>query len=148
MKSGPTTSSAGERAQPDGFVSAGADPERIHREWQLTNTLWALTQRSIALVLLLLCLPLFLVLYVPVRMSAKAPFFFRQQRLFDLRIFMECISPGIPRRRALIAFRIFLECALWLCKITEELCPHGQEACLQFLVRWCFPRRVFCQLHT
>ena len=73
-------SSSTEREQPDGFLSAGADPERIHREWQLTNTLWALTQRVVALVFLVLCLPLFVVLYLPVRISSRAPFFFRQER--------------------------------------------------------------------
>ena len=66
--------------RPYGFVTVGADPMRIHREWQLTNTLWALTQRTVALLLLILCLPLFVVLYIPVRLSAKAPFFFRQER--------------------------------------------------------------------
>jgi lipopolysaccharide/colanic/teichoic acid biosynthesis glycosyltransferase len=59
---------------------AGVDPARVHREWQTTNTLWALTQRAIALVLLVLALPLALVLYVPVRVSARAPFLFRQRR--------------------------------------------------------------------
>jgi lipopolysaccharide/colanic/teichoic acid biosynthesis glycosyltransferase len=58
----------------------GVDPTRVHLEWQVTNTLWAMTQRAIALVLLLLALPLMLVLYLPVRLSARAPFFFRQRR--------------------------------------------------------------------
>jgi lipopolysaccharide/colanic/teichoic acid biosynthesis glycosyltransferase len=58
----------------------GVDPARVHREWQVTNTLWALTQRLVALVLLVLVLPLMLVLYLPVRISARAPFFFRQKR--------------------------------------------------------------------
>lgn len=66
--------------RPDGFLSVGADPLRIHREWQLTNTLWALTQRFAALLLLILCLPLLVVLYIPVRVSARAPFLFRQKR--------------------------------------------------------------------
>jgi lipopolysaccharide/colanic/teichoic acid biosynthesis glycosyltransferase len=58
----------------------GVDPARVHREWQGTNTLWGLTQRAAALVLLGLALPLLLVLYVPVRVGARAPFFFRQKR--------------------------------------------------------------------
>lgn len=58
----------------------GVDPARVHREWQVTNTLWALTQRCVALVLLVLAVPLMLVLYLPVRWSARAPFFFRQKR--------------------------------------------------------------------
>jgi lipopolysaccharide/colanic/teichoic acid biosynthesis glycosyltransferase len=66
---------------PRGVLSLeGVDPARVHREWQVTNTLWALTQRFVALVLLLLSLPLMLALYVPVRVSARAPFFFRQRR--------------------------------------------------------------------
>ena len=56
------------------------DRSRIDREWQATNTLWAFTQRVMALVLLILSLPLLLVLYLPVRLSSKAPFFFRQER--------------------------------------------------------------------
>lgn len=65
----------------DGYLSLeGADPSRIHREWQLTNTLWALTQRLVACGLLLLALPLLAVLYLPVRLSSRAPFFFRQRR--------------------------------------------------------------------
>ena len=52
----------------------------INREWQATNTLWAFVQRLAALILLALHLPLILVLYVPVRLSARAPFFFRQAR--------------------------------------------------------------------
>ena len=58
----------------------GVDPQRIHREWQVTNTLWALVQRVAALLLLILALPVLLVLYVPVRVSARAPFLFRQKR--------------------------------------------------------------------
>jgi lipopolysaccharide/colanic/teichoic acid biosynthesis glycosyltransferase len=69
-----------EEIRPDGFLSVGADPLRIHREWQLTNTLWALTQRLVALLLLILCLPLLIILYIPVRVSARAPFLFRQKR--------------------------------------------------------------------
>lgn len=69
-----------EAPRPDGFLSIGADPLRIHREWQLTNTLWALVQRLVALVLLVLSLPFLLVLYLPVRLSAHAPFLFRQKR--------------------------------------------------------------------
>jgi lipopolysaccharide/colanic/teichoic acid biosynthesis glycosyltransferase len=46
----------------------------------LTNTLWALTQRLVACGLLLLALPLLAVLYLPVRLSSRAPFFFRQRR--------------------------------------------------------------------
>ena len=65
----------------DGFLSLeGVDVSRIHREWQLTNTLWALAQRFVALVLLALALPLLAVLYLPVRISSRAPFFFRQKR--------------------------------------------------------------------
>ena len=64
-----------------GFLSLeGVDPSRIHREWQLTNTLWALVQRAVALGLVLLSLPLLALLYLPVRLSARAPFFFRQKR--------------------------------------------------------------------
>ena len=70
----------GDEVRPDGFLSVGADPLRIHREWQLTNTLWALTQRVVALTLLLLSLPLLVVLYLPVRSASKAPFLFRQKR--------------------------------------------------------------------
>jgi lipopolysaccharide/colanic/teichoic acid biosynthesis glycosyltransferase len=62
------------------FSLEGVDPARVHREWQVTNTLWALTQRAVALALLVLALPLMLVLYLPVRLSARAPFFFRQRR--------------------------------------------------------------------
>ncbi|HEX6882202.1 MAG TPA: sugar transferase [Planctomycetota bacterium] len=58
----------------------GVDPTRVHREWQVTNTLWALLQRLVALVLLVLALPLMVALYLPVRISARAPFFFRQRR--------------------------------------------------------------------
>jgi lipopolysaccharide/colanic/teichoic acid biosynthesis glycosyltransferase len=58
----------------------GVDPARVHREWQVTNTLWALAQRGIAFLMLVLAVPLFLVLWLPVRLSARAPFFFRQRR--------------------------------------------------------------------
>jgi lipopolysaccharide/colanic/teichoic acid biosynthesis glycosyltransferase len=58
----------------------GVDPARVHREWQVTNTLWALTQRCLALLMLVLSLPLMVVLYLPVRLSARAPFFFKQKR--------------------------------------------------------------------
>jgi lipopolysaccharide/colanic/teichoic acid biosynthesis glycosyltransferase len=68
-------------SEPRGVFSlSGVDPARVHREWQVTNTLWALVQRLAALILLVLALPLMLVLYVPVRVSARAPFFFRQKR--------------------------------------------------------------------
>jgi lipopolysaccharide/colanic/teichoic acid biosynthesis glycosyltransferase len=66
---------------PRGVLSLqGVDPTRVHREWQVTNTLWALVQRLVAVVLLVVAIPLMLVLYVPVRVSARAPFFFRQRR--------------------------------------------------------------------
>src|SRR5262249_15043649 len=58
----------------------GVSAERVHREWQVPNTLWALTQSLVALLLFVLALPLMLVLYLPVRLSARAPFFFRQKR--------------------------------------------------------------------
>ena len=58
----------------------GVDPARVHREWQVTNTLWGTSQRLIALVMLLLAVPLMALLYLPVRLSARAPFFFRQRR--------------------------------------------------------------------
>ena len=65
----------------EGLLSlSGVDASRIHREWQLTNTLWAFAQRLAAAFLLLLLLPVFVLLYLPVRISANAPFFFRQQR--------------------------------------------------------------------
>ena len=70
-----------EEPAPRGVLSLeGVDPARVHREWQGTNTLWALFQRFAALALLILALPLMLVLYLPVRLSARAPFFFRQKR--------------------------------------------------------------------
>src|SRR6185503_10884104 len=70
-----------DESEPRGVLSLeGVDPARVHREWQVTNTLWALVQRVIALVMLVLAIPLMLVLYVPVRLSARAPFFFRQKR--------------------------------------------------------------------
>ena len=66
---------------PRGVLSLeGVDPARVHREWQVTNTLWAMVQRLVALVLIVLAAPLVLVLYVPVRLSARAPFFFKQKR--------------------------------------------------------------------
>ncbi len=66
---------------PRGVLSLeGVDPARVHREWQVTNTLWAVGQRVLALVMLVLVVPLVLVLYVPVRLSARAPFFFKQKR--------------------------------------------------------------------
>ncbi|NOT31265.1 MAG: sugar transferase [Planctomycetes bacterium] len=74
MKTGP------EPVQRGVFSLAGVDPARVHREWQMTNTLWAQSQRLVALLLLVLLLPLMLVLYLPVRLSARAPFFFRQKR--------------------------------------------------------------------
>jgi putative colanic acid biosynthesis UDP-glucose lipid carrier transferase len=58
----------------------GVDPARVHREWQVTNTLWAVTQRVVALLLFVLAVPLMLALYLPVRLSSRAPFFFRQKR--------------------------------------------------------------------
>ncbi len=58
----------------------GVDPSRIHREWQVTNTLWALVQRLAALVLLVLSIPLLVALYLPVRLSTRAPFLIRQKR--------------------------------------------------------------------
>ena len=61
------------------FSLEGVDPARVHREWQVTNTLWALVQRGVALGMLFLALPLMLALYLPVRLSARAPFFFRQR---------------------------------------------------------------------
>ncbi len=74
-------SGTGEKRARQGFLALeGVDPARIHREWQLTNTLWALAQRAIALVLLALSIPLLAALYVPVRVASRAPFFFRQRR--------------------------------------------------------------------
>jgi lipopolysaccharide/colanic/teichoic acid biosynthesis glycosyltransferase len=64
-----------------GYLSLeGIDVAHIHREWQLTNTLWALIQRTLAFLLLLACLPLFVLLYVPVRWSSRGSFFYRQAR--------------------------------------------------------------------
>ena len=64
-----------------GYLSLeGVDVTHVHREWQLTNTLWALTQRIVALLCLVLLLPVFLVLYLPVRISSKGSFFYRQAR--------------------------------------------------------------------
>jgi len=62
------------------FSLDGVDPARVHREWQVTNTLWAFVQRVSALFFFVLTLPLLLLLYVPVRVSARAPFIFRQKR--------------------------------------------------------------------
>jgi lipopolysaccharide/colanic/teichoic acid biosynthesis glycosyltransferase len=68
-------------SEPRGVLSLpGVDPTCVHREWQVTNTLWALVQRVFALLLLGLSIPLMLALYLPVRISARAPFFFRQRR--------------------------------------------------------------------
>jgi lipopolysaccharide/colanic/teichoic acid biosynthesis glycosyltransferase len=58
----------------------GADPTLIHREWQATNTLWSLLQRLVALLMLIAALPLLILLYVPVRVSARRPFLFSQVR--------------------------------------------------------------------
>ncbi len=58
----------------------GSDPSRIHREWQVTNTLWSFLQRVTALLMLALCVPIFILLYLPVRLAARAPFFYRQMR--------------------------------------------------------------------
>ncbi len=64
-----------------GFLSLqGLDTSRIHREWQVTNTFWEMLQRLTALLLLLACLPLLIVLYLPVRLSSRTTFFFRQTR--------------------------------------------------------------------
>ncbi|MEW6074533.1 MAG: sugar transferase [Planctomycetota bacterium] len=69
------------RPAPPGRMPPTLDRARlINREWQTTNTLWAFVQRLAALVLLILHLPLIAILYVPVRLSARAPFFFRQER--------------------------------------------------------------------
>jgi lipopolysaccharide/colanic/teichoic acid biosynthesis glycosyltransferase len=76
-------SSAAEPAleDPEGLLSLdGVDASRIHREWQLTNTLWALEQRALALTILLLTLPLLALLWLPVRWSSRAPFLFKQRR--------------------------------------------------------------------
>ena len=62
------------------FSLEGVDPTIIHREWQLTNTLWALIQRLTAFVLLLLALPVLLVLYIPVRVSSRGSFLYKQDR--------------------------------------------------------------------
>ena len=74
-------SSVGDRKEARGVFSLeGVDPALIHREWQVTNTLWALAQRVAALLFFVLSLPLLALLYLPVRLSARAPFFFRQER--------------------------------------------------------------------
>jgi lipopolysaccharide/colanic/teichoic acid biosynthesis glycosyltransferase len=62
------------------FSLEGTDPSRIHREWQVTNTMWAAIQRLSALLLLIASLPLLAVLYLPVRISSRAPFLYRQVR--------------------------------------------------------------------
>ena len=78
---GPHRASPRDGSAPRGVLSLeGVDPSRVHREWQVTNTLWALVQRLVAFVLLVLVIPLMLVLYVPVRVAARAPFLFRQKR--------------------------------------------------------------------
>ena len=77
----PRPESPAKPALREGYMSLeGVDTSRIHREWQLTNTLWALTQRLVALGMLLAALPLLTILYLPVRISSRAPFFFRQKR--------------------------------------------------------------------
>ena len=64
-----------------GYLSLeGVDVTNIHRRWQLTNTLWAFVQRVTALVLLLLALPLLLLVYIPVRVSSRGSFLYRQSR--------------------------------------------------------------------
>ncbi len=64
-----------------GYLSLeGVDPALIHREWQLTNTLWALAQRLTALVLLCLALPVMLVFVVPVCLSSRGSFLYKQKR--------------------------------------------------------------------
>jgi len=50
------------------------------REHEGLLSLSGVVQRILAAVLLVLLFPLFLLLYLPVRLSANAPFFFRQQR--------------------------------------------------------------------
>ncbi len=66
---------------PRGYLSLeGVDVSQIHREWQLTNTLWAATQRSLALIFFILSMPLFLVLLLPVCISSRGSFFYRQAR--------------------------------------------------------------------
>ena len=70
-----------QRRRKRGYLSLeGVDVSHIHREWQLTNTLWAAIQRVVSVVLLILALPLFLVLYLPVRISSRGSFFYRQSR--------------------------------------------------------------------
>ena len=69
------------RRRDGGFLSLeGVDTSRIHREWQLTNTLWALVQRVTALGLLALAAPFLALIWIPVRVSSRAPFLFRQKR--------------------------------------------------------------------
>ncbi|MFT5289286.1 MAG: lipopolysaccharide/colanic/teichoic acid biosynthesis glycosyltransferase [Planctomycetota bacterium] len=74
------SNSDGQRVPSPSELLQDMDRSRIDREWQMTNTLWAFTQRLVALVMLVLASPLLLVLYLPVRLNAKAPFFFRQER--------------------------------------------------------------------
>jgi len=62
------------------FSLEGTDPSRIHREWQVTNTLWAAIQRVVALFLYALSLPLLGLLYVPVRVSTRSTFLYTQKR--------------------------------------------------------------------
>jgi putative colanic acid biosynthesis UDP-glucose lipid carrier transferase len=69
-----------EAAEGGFFSLSGIDPARIHREWQMTNTMWAAVQRMLAFLCLLALLPVFALLYVPVRWSARAPFLFKQKR--------------------------------------------------------------------
>jgi len=77
----PDVEDAETRIRREGYLSLeGADASRIHREWQLTNTLWALGQRLVALGMLAVALPLLALLYLPVRISSRAPFLFRQRR--------------------------------------------------------------------
>jgi len=66
---------------PRGYLSLeGVDVSQIHREWQLTNTFWAMLQRLLALLLFLFCLPLFLLLLLPVCISSRGSFFYTQMR--------------------------------------------------------------------
>lgn len=75
---------------PPPFSETPDDPEEamrritrsqlINREWQLTNTMWAFVQRVAALILMILHIPLILVIYLPVRLSSRSRFFFRQER--------------------------------------------------------------------
>ncbi len=70
-----------QRSRKRGYLSLeGVDVSHIHREWQLTNTLWAFAQRTVSLVLLIVVLPVFLILYLPVRISSRGSFLYRQSR--------------------------------------------------------------------